>query len=112
VAGNFATAGSLACAAVCQWAVSENRWSALGSGLQSGEVRAIDFAGSSSDVLVVAGSFVMSDSTLAYVAQYNFQNSTWVALGMAGTGIGQVPGPATAMTVDNSNSSNIFVSGT
>ncbi len=111
MAGTFATAGSLACAAICQWAISENRWSALGSGLQSGEVRAIDFAGSSSDILVIAGSFVMSDSTVAYVAQYSFANSTWVSLGKAGTGAGQIPGPATAMTVDNNNSSNIFISG-
>jgi hypothetical protein len=66
---------------------------------------------SSSDTLIVAGSFVMADNTLAYVAQYSFPNSTWVALGRVGNGDGQIPGPATAMTVDNSDISNIFVSG-
>jgi hypothetical protein len=45
VAGAFATAGSLGCAAVCSWDIADTRWSSLGAGLQSGEVRAIDFAG-------------------------------------------------------------------
>lgn len=45
VAGNFAQAGSLNCAGVCLWSRQNSQWSAPGSGLSSGEVRAIDFAG-------------------------------------------------------------------
>lgn len=43
VAGTFETAGSLACSAICSWDTSETKWSALGAGLQSGEVRSVAF---------------------------------------------------------------------
>lgn len=45
VAGNFGSAGGLACAAVCLWDMGSGQWSSPGSGLSSGEVKAIDFAG-------------------------------------------------------------------
>lgn len=44
-AGNFGQAGSLGCAAVCLWSTTNNQWQTPGTGLSSGEVRAIDFAG-------------------------------------------------------------------
>jgi len=104
VVGNFATAGSLACAAVCLWDTSKGQWSTPGPGLLSGQVRAVDFADDSYDVLVVAGSFVLSDGSVAYAASYSFTNSTWTALGT-------LPGPALAITVDDKNGSNVFAAG-
>jgi len=104
VAGNFATAGSLSCAAVCLWDSEGSQWSTPGSGLTSGEVRSIDFGDESYDLLIVAGSFVMSDGSVAYAASYSFINSSWTALGT-------LPGPALAITVDNKNASNVFAAG-
>lgn len=45
VAGNFGTAGGVACAALCILDVGSGQWSSPGAGLSSGEVRAVDFAG-------------------------------------------------------------------
>ncbi|WVQ80663.1 hypothetical protein IAT38_002768 [Cryptococcus sp. DSM 104549] len=104
VAGNFATAGSLGCAAVCLWDASGSRWSTPGSGLASGEVRSVDFAGNSYDTLIIAGSFVMFSGDVASVASYNFGNSSWTALG-------SLPGPALAVAVDDKNATNIFAAG-
>ena len=104
VAGNFASAGSLSCAAVCLWDTTSSQWSTPGAGLASGEVRAVDFADDSYDVVIVAGSFVMSDGTVAYAASYRFANSTWTALGT-------LPGPALAIAADNRNASNVFAAG-
>ncbi|WVR06384.1 hypothetical protein IAU60_003415 [Kwoniella sp. DSM 27419] len=104
VAGNFATAGSLGCAAVCLWDTKNAQWSTPGAGLDGGEVRAIDFAGQTSDSLIVAGSFAMSDGSVASVAAFNFANSTW-------TSLGSLPGPALAVAVDDKNASNIFAAG-
>lgn len=104
VAGNFAQAGSLSCAGVCLWSTRNSQWSTPGSGLSSGEVKAIDFAGSDYDTLVAAGSFVLSTGETASVATYSFSNLTWTALG-------SLPGPALAVAVDNRNPSSIFAAG-
>ncbi|WWC62520.1 uncharacterized protein I303_105116 [Kwoniella dejecticola CBS 10117] len=104
VAGNFGTAGSLGCAGVCLWDSKDAQWSTPGSGLSGGEVRAIDFAGDSSDTLIAAGSFALSSGDIAYVASYTFSNSSW-------TPLGTLPGPALAVAVDDKNSSNIFAAG-
>lgn len=104
VTGNFATAGSLTCAAACLWDSKQAQWSTPGQGLQSGEVRAVDFGGDNSEILVVAGSFAMSNGDIAYVATYSFDNSTW-------TSLGSLPGPALAVAVDNNNASHIFAAG-
>ncbi|WWC70712.1 uncharacterized protein I206_104663 [Kwoniella pini CBS 10737] len=104
VAGNFGTAGSLGCAGVCLWDSKDAQWSTPGSGLSGGEVRAIDFAGESSDILFAAGSFSLSSGDVAYVASYSFSNSSW-------TPLGTLPGPALAIAADDKNSSNIFAAG-
>lgn len=44
VAGSFASAGSLACAGICEIAADSKQWNALGGGIQ-GEVGAVDYAG-------------------------------------------------------------------
>jgi hypothetical protein len=103
VAGNFATAGSLNCAAMCLWDTEGGQWRSPGSGLASGEVRAIDFAGENYETAIVAGAFVMDDA-VAYVATYNFDDSTW-------RNLGGLPGPALAVVADNKNASSIFAAG-
>ncbi|KAK4684667.1 hypothetical protein P7C73_g5502, partial [Tremellales sp. Uapishka_1] len=107
VAGNFSTAGSLSCQALCLWDSGSARWDTPGNGLQGGEVRSIDFAGDSYDILVIAGSFVAPSGNVAYVATYSFGNSTWSEIGTSSS----LPGPALAVAVDNKNASNIFAAG-
>ena len=62
---------------------------------------------SDSEILVAAGSLTLSDGTAANVAQYSFSNSTWSAVGSGS----DIPGPVTAMRVNDQNLSSIFVAG-
>lgn len=103
-AGSFDRAGSLPCASVCAWDTSTHQWSALDDGL-NGEVRVLEFAGAKSDTLFAAGSFVMPASgDIASVARYSFTTAKWES-------VGSLPGPATALAVDNKNASNVFAAG-
>jgi len=62
---------------------------------------------SNPELLVAAGSIVLSDGTPANVAVYSFDNSTWSAVGQGS----QIPGPVTACEIDNGNGSSIFAAG-
>jgi hypothetical protein len=64
------------------------------------------FAKDKLDNLIAAGSIALSDNTIANVAKYSFINSTWSAIGS-----GQLPGPVTALAVNNRNISSIFAAG-
>lgn len=59
------------------------------------------------DTMLVGGSIALSDNTAANVAAYSVPNATWVAVG-GGQGI---PGPVTALEVNNGNASSIFAAG-
>ncbi|KAH9045084.1 cortical protein marker for cell polarity-domain-containing protein [Lactarius hengduanensis] len=88
VAGSFAQAGSLPCRAICAWDVREQQWNALGSGIQ-GDIASVAYAGSNQDVL------------------FTFNNASWSTLGDGA----DLPGPVTAITVNDGNSSSIFAAG-
>ncbi|GAA5934785.1 Rax2p [Sporobolomyces koalae] len=105
IAGAFASAGSLPCQSICLWDTGKLQWSALGSGLQ-GAVGAIDFAGSNSQYMIATGEFLL-DSSTAYIAVWNFKNSTWSGIGAPS----DLPGPATAFSVDDTNLDKLFVAG-
>lgn len=102
-AGNFESAGSLPCPAVCFWDVSSRQWQRPGNSISSGEVRSIDFGDAQYGTLVAGGSFVL-DGTNVFAASYSFANSTWQALGT-------LPGPVTSIAVDDRNLTNIFATG-
>lgn len=105
VAGTFTEASFTACTAICAYDTSVSKWTQLGSGIQ-GEVAVVDYASeSSNDVVIVAGSLTLADGTSANVAKYFFSNSSWVAVGSG------IPGPVTAMTVDDGNINSIFAAG-
>ncbi|KDQ57571.1 hypothetical protein JAAARDRAFT_35266 [Jaapia argillacea MUCL 33604] len=106
VAGSFSSAGSLPCHAICSWSTSSMQWSTLGSGIQ-GEVASVAYAGGNQEVLVASGSITLADNTAANVATYYFSNSTWASVGNGG----DVPGPVTAVEVNNGNASSIFAAG-
>ncbi|PWN21592.1 hypothetical protein BCV69DRAFT_287235 [Microstroma glucosiphilum] len=109
VAGNFDTAGMLPCLNVCLWDMDTHRWSPLGSGV-SGQITAIDYAGTSASHLIVAGEMTVG-GTSASLQGWDFSAQNWTAFGSVGTGSGQVPGPATAAVVDDLSLSSIFVAG-
>ena len=50
---------------------------------------------------------MLSDNTIANVAQYSVTNATWTAVG----GTSQLPGPATAVGVNELNQNSIFAAG-
>lgn len=59
------------------------------------------------DLVIVGGSLTLADGTPANVAMYNTANSTWAAVGSGS----QIPGPVTAIAVDNLNATSIFAAG-
>jgi len=106
VAGSFAQAGSLQCHAICAWDVVGKQWNALGNGIQ-GDIASVAYAESNQDVLVAGGSITLSGSSSENVLQYTFNNDSWSTLGDSSS----LPGPVTAITVNNGNWSSIFAAG-
>lgn len=58
-------------------------------------------------MIVIAGSLALADGTGANVAEFSIANSTWSAVG----GTSELPGPVTALEVNNGNASSIFAAG-
>ncbi|KAF8585919.1 hypothetical protein K439DRAFT_1615502 [Ramaria rubella] len=105
VAGTFTAAGALHCQGICQFDISSKQWSQLGPGIE-GEVSSVVYT-SNPELLVAAGSIVLSNGTPANVAAFILTNSTWAADGQGS----QIPGSVTACAVDNGNASSIFSTG-
>ncbi|KIY50189.1 hypothetical protein FISHEDRAFT_64862 [Fistulina hepatica ATCC 64428] len=106
IAGTFSQLGSLSCEAICLLDTSSNQWTALGGGIQ-GEIATVDYAGSSDGILVACGSIALSAGTSANVVQFTFSNNSWTAIGDGS----DLPGPVTALAVNNGNESSIFAAG-
>ncbi|KAI9067122.1 hypothetical protein FKP32DRAFT_1588934 [Trametes sanguinea] len=104
VGGSFAQAGSTACRAICSLDTTNKQWSALGNGIQ-GDVSAVAYTGNKE--LIAAGSIALADNTHANVASYSLSNSTWAAVGNGG----DIPGPVTAVEVNDGNENSIFAAG-
>ncbi|KAG5652238.1 hypothetical protein H0H81_005732 [Sphagnurus paluster] len=106
VAGSFSQAGSLPCQSICAYDTSTKQWNALGNGIQ-GNVASVAYAGADHELLIAAGSIALSDNTISNVVQFGFSNATWSALGTST----ELPGPVTAIEVNNGNVSSIFAAG-
>ncbi|KAI0256207.1 cortical protein marker for cell polarity-domain-containing protein [Lactifluus subvellereus] len=106
VAGSFAQAGSLQCRAICAWDVGEKQWNPLGNGIQ-GDIASVAYAGKNQDLLIAGGSITLSGPPSDNVLQFTFSNSSWSTIGSAV----DLPGPVTAVTVNNGNASSIFAAG-
>jgi hypothetical protein len=106
VAGSFAQAGSLPCRAICEWDVPDQQWNALGSGIQ-GDIASVAYAGNNQDVLIAGGSIAVSGTTSDNVLQFTFSNNSWSPLGNGSS----LPGPVTALAVNDGNASSIFAAG-
>ncbi|OCH93126.1 hypothetical protein OBBRIDRAFT_790595 [Obba rivulosa] len=106
IAGSFTQAGSNPCRAICSFGTTSKQWNALGNGIQ-GEVASVDYAGNNDGIIIAAGSIALADGTPANVAAFTIANGTWAAVGNGN----DLPGPVTAVTVDNGNASSIFAAG-
>jgi hypothetical protein len=62
---------------------------------------------SNQDILVASGSLTLAGGSAAGVAIFTFSNSTWAGLGNQA----DLPGPVTAVEVNNGNASSIFAAG-
>jgi len=105
-AGTFENAGSLSCHSICSLNTDSKQWNSLGNGI-SGDVSNVLYAGSNQDILVASGSLTLSGGSAASVAIFTFSNSSWAGLGNQG----DLPGPVTAVEVNNGNASSIFAAG-
>ncbi|KAI8993776.1 cortical protein marker for cell polarity-domain-containing protein [Trametes punicea] len=104
VAGSFAQAGSTPCRAICSLDTTNKQWSALGNGIQ-GDVAAVVYTGNKE--LVAGGSIALADNTQTNVALYSLSNGTWSAVGNSG----DLPGPVTAVEVNDGDANSIFAAG-
>lgn len=106
VAGSFSQAGTVTCQAICLLDTQLDQWSALGGGIQ-GDISSVSYAGSNQEFLIAGGVITLPNGTTTSVAQYSFPNATWTAVGNPT----DIPGPVTALAVDDGNSSSIFAAG-
>ncbi|KAI6121611.1 cortical protein marker for cell polarity-domain-containing protein [Pisolithus sp. B1] len=106
VAGSFNQVGSVTCQAICLLDTQLSQWSVLGGGIQ-GDISSVSYAGSNEEFLVAGGAITLPNGTTTSVAQYSFSNATWTAVGNPT----DIPGPVTALEVNDGNSSSIFAAG-
>ncbi|KAI6046185.1 cortical protein marker for cell polarity-domain-containing protein [Pisolithus marmoratus] len=83
-----------------------NQWSVLGGGIQ-GDISSVSYAGSNQEFLIAGGAITLPSGATTSVAQYSFSNATWTTVGNPT----DIPGPVTALEVNDGNSSSIFAAG-
>lgn len=101
VGGNFATAGSLGCPAVCVF--RNGAWNQPGNEL-GGSVSAFAWQGNNQ---LLAGGNLTINNNATNLATYDTSNTEWTALDAARN----VPGPVTALGPANSDVSHFWVAG-
>ncbi|KAG8829607.1 hypothetical protein FRC17_006318 [Serendipita sp. 399] len=102
VAGSFASASGVQCNGICALDANAHTWSSLGSNA-GGDIETVSYAGNNAEVLLAAGSLTLAGSAI-YMAAYTAQNQSW-------TPVGTLPGPVTALGVNDRNQSNLFAAG-
>ena len=102
VAGNFETAGSLACPSMCIF--EKGQWNPPGSGI-GGSVTALTWQGN--DKLLVGGNLTINNNATT-LANYDAKKGQWTPLDGAATAL---PGPVTALTAANDDVSKFWVAG-
>ncbi|KAG9052836.1 hypothetical protein FS842_009172 [Serendipita sp. 407] len=102
VAGSFASAGGVQCNGICSLDPNGRTWTALGTNA-GGDIETVSYAGSNAEILLAAGSLNLAGSTV-YIAAYTSQNQSW-------TPVGTLPGPVTALGVNDRNQSSLFAAG-
>ncbi|KAI1006923.1 Squalestatin S1 biosynthesis cluster protein [Podosphaera aphanis] len=103
VGGNFSSAGSLSCPAVCQFSTTVSQWNRPGSGLE-GAANSLVWASSSS--LIVGGDLKLNGAATPLVT-FNTKSLIW----NPAAGSEAIPGPVRTIAKANSNTSQMWVSG-
>jgi hypothetical protein len=102
VGGQFDAAGSFSCPGLCVF--SNGQWTRPGTGIQ-GNVTSFLWQGN--DKLLVGGDMDISGNK-SYLANYDASKQAWSSLATSS----MLPGPVTALTPANSDSSNFWIAGT
>lgn len=101
VGGNFATAGSLGCPAVCVF--RNGNWNQPGIEL-GGSVSAFTWQGNNQ---LLAGGNLTINNNATFIATYDISKTEWTALDAAS----DVPGPVTALGSADKDASTFWVAG-
>ncbi|KAI1433031.1 cellular morphogenesis protein [Xylaria sp. CBS 124048] len=104
VGGNFDTAGSLPCSAICTLDTGSNEWSRPGFEL-SGIVHTMLWSGDST--LYVGGQMSIND-TAVFMATYTVSNNSWTAF----PGASDLPGPVNVLAAADDKTDQLWAAGT
>nr|A0A3G1DJF1.1 RecName: Full=Squalestatin S1 biosynthesis cluster protein L1; Flags: Precursor [Phoma sp. MF5453]AMY15056.1 hypothetical protein [Phoma sp. MF5453] len=103
VAGQFLTAGSLGCAAVCIWNTERNQWNSPGNSL-SGVVSSLTWI--SDTQMYISGNLTSGDNVTT-ILSFNPSNNQFTAI----PGAINLPGPVNALTIANEDGSQFWAAG-
>jgi hypothetical protein len=103
VAGQFQSAGSLGCAAVCIWNTERNQWNSPGNDL-SGVVSSLTWVGDNK--LYIAGNLT-SGNNVTTILSYDSTNNQFATL----PGADKLPGPVNALTIATNSGDELWAAG-
>lgn len=103
VGGNFQSAGSLTCAAVCVWNTERKQWLSVGNSL-SGMVSSLTWI--ADNKLLIAGNLTSGANTTT-VLSYDSSSNQFAVV----AGANDLPGPVTALTIATDNGDEIWAAG-
>ncbi|KAL2827707.1 cortical protein marker for cell polarity-domain-containing protein [Aspergillus pseudoustus] len=105
VGGQFSQAGALDCPGVCYYATSSHQWNRPGLQL-AGDVLALKWT-SDNSLMAVGNLTVLGNQTA--VATYSTKKREW--LSFEGASTSTIPGPVTAFSPANADTSNFWLAG-
>ncbi|KAH7408155.1 cortical protein marker for cell polarity-domain-containing protein [Phaeosphaeria sp. MPI-PUGE-AT-0046c] len=103
VAGQFLSAGSLGCAALCIWNTERNQWTSPGNSL-SGVVSSLTWV--NDNLMYIAGNLTSGDNA-TNILSFNPSSNQFTAL----PGALNLPGPVNALTVANKGGDELWAAG-
>jgi hypothetical protein len=103
VAGQFQSAGSLGCAAVCIWNTERNQWNSPGNDL-SGVVSSLTWVGDNK--LYIAGNLT-SGANVTTILSYDSSNNQFATI----PGAINLPGPVNALTIATNAGDQLWAAG-
>ncbi|RKF65108.1 Polarized growth protein rax2 [Erysiphe neolycopersici] len=103
VGGNFTSAGSLSCPAVCQYSTSISQWNRPGNGL-AGVANTMLWASPTS--LIVGGDLTLNDVSTSLVI-FDTKSLNWTTV----VGSNVIPGPVSSIAKASNDGSHLWVAG-
>ncbi|KAL5115282.1 hypothetical protein ACEQ8H_006794 [Pleosporales sp. CAS-2024a] len=103
VAGQFQSAGSLPCAAVCVWNADRSQWTNLANDL-SGQVSSLTWM---SDTVVYIAGNVTSGNNVTTILSYDSSSNKFAMF----PGANKLPGPVQALTIADKDGKGLWAAG-